>query len=262
MNRTILTISASDSSGATGIAADLKTFQTFRVYGTAVVTAIAAQNSLGVQALNPVPMEIVGQQIEAVASDIQLHGVKTGVLATAANVQIVASMLEAFRLTENFVLDAVLQAPTGEPMLDAAGIEALKARLLPLASVLVANRHEAEVLSGVSVQTVPAAKEAAEIIQKMGPRQVIVMGGGIEGSRIIDVWYDGRGHHLVDGPRVASRNTAGVGHTFSSAVCALLTKGMPMGEAIDRTRKYIAKAVQHPFQIGKGRGPLNHTVPM
>ena len=262
MNRTILTISAFDSSGATGVAADLKTFQTFRVYGTAAVTAIAAQNSLSVQALNPVPMEIVGQQIEAVAGDIQLHGVKTGVLATAPNVQIVASLIEAFSLRDCFVLDPVLKASTGEPLLDAPGIEALRERLLPLAFVATPNRHEAEILSGVAVKDIPTAKEAVRVIQKMGPKHVILTGGALEGSRATDIWYDGQSYHLFDAPRLASQNVLGIGHTFSSAVCALLAKGCLMGESIDKAKKYVAKAVQHPFQIGKGKGPLNHTVPM
>ena len=262
MNRTLLTISAFDSSGATGVAADLKTFQTFRVYGTAAVTAIAAQNSTAVQALHPVPMEVVGQQIEAVASDIKIHGIKTGILATGATVQIVASLIEAFQLREGFVLDPVLRAATGEPMLDEAGIEVLKTRLIPLALVITPNRYEAEVLSGISVQDVPSAKEAARVIQQMGARHVVVTGGALEGPRATDIWYDGQGFHLYDAPRQATQNTLGIGHTFASALCALLVKGCLMGEAIDRTKKYIGKAIQHPFQIGKGRGPLNHTVPM
>lgn len=262
MNRTLLTISAFDSSGATGVAADLKTFQTFRVYGAAAVTAIAAQNTTAVQALHAVPMEVVGQQVEAIASDIKVHGVKTGILATAANVQIVASLIEAFNLRDCFVLDPVLRAATGEPMLDEAGIDALRSKLLPLATVVTPNRHEAEVLSGIPVQDVPSAKEAARLIQRMGPRHVIVTGGALSGPRCTDIWFDGQAYHLYDAARVATPNVLGIGHTFSAAMCALVAKGCLMGEAIDRAKKYIGKAVQHPFQIGKGKGPLNHTVPM
>jgi len=262
MNRTILTISAFDSSGATGVAADLKTFQTFRVYGTAAITAITAQNSTAVQAMHPVPMEVVGQQVESVVSDMKIHGLQTGILATAANVQIIASLIEAFQLGQGFVLDPVFQAATGESMLDSEGIEVLQSRLLPLAFVVTPNRHEAEVLSGIPVSDVPSAKEAARIIHKMGPRHVILTGGALEGSRALDIWYDGQAYHLFDAPRLATQNVLGIGHTFSAAVCALLAKGSLMGEAIDRAKKYIGKAVQHPFKVGKGRGPLNHTVPM
>lgn len=262
MNRTILTVSAFDSSGATGVAADLKTFQTFRVYGAAAVTAIAAQNSTAVQALHPVPMEVVAQQIEAVASDMKVHGVKTGVLATAANVQIVASLIEAFELGGTFVLDPVLLAATGESMLDPAGIDALRSKLLPLAHVVTPNRHEAEVLSGVAVSDVPSAKEAARLIHLMGPRHVIVTGGALEGPRATDIWFDGQAYHLFDAPRLATNNVLGIGHTFAAALCAMLAKGSLLGEAIERAKRYIGKAVQHPFQVGKGRGPLNHTVPM
>lgn len=262
MNRTILTISAFDSSGATGVACDLKTFQTFRVYGAAAVTAIMAQNSLAVQALSAVSMEMVGQQIEAIASDMKVHGVKSGILATAANVQIVASLIDAFHLKDGYVLDPVILAATGEPMLDEEGLRAMKDKLLPLAFVATPNRHEAEALSGMAVTDIPSAKEAARRIHQMGPRNVIVTGGALEGTRAIDVWYDGQGYHLFDAPRLASQNVLGIGHTFSASLCALLAKGCLPAEAIDRSKKYIAKAVQHPFQIGKGKGPLNHTVPM
>ena len=262
MNRTILTVSAFDSSGATGVAADIKTFQTFRVYGAAVVTAIAAQNSTAVQALHPVPMEVVAQQMEAVASDMKIHGLKTGVMATAANVQIVASLIEAFDLGGTFVLDPVLLAATGESMLDPAGIDALRSKLLPLALVVTPNRHEAEVLSGIPVSDVPSAKEAARIIHQMGPQNVILTGGALEGSRAADIWFDGMAYHLFDAPRLATNNVLGIGHTFSAAICAMLAKGSLLGEAIERAKRYIGKAVQHPFHLGKGRGPLNHTVPM
>lgn len=262
MNRTILTVSAFDSSGATGVAADLKTFQAFRVYGAAVVTAIAAQNSTAVQALHPVPMEVVAQQMEAVASDIKVNGLKTGVLATAANVQIVASLIEAFQLRDLFVLDPVFRAATGESLLDSAGIDALRSKLLPLALVVTPNRHEAEVLSGIPVSDVPSAKEAARLIQLMGPRHVVLTGGALEGPRATDIWFDGQAYHLFDAPRLATKNVLGIGHTFSAAICAMLAKGSLLGEAIERAKRYIGKAVQHPFQVGKGRGPLNHTVPM
>ena len=155
-----------------------------------------------------------------------------------------------------------MKAATGEPMLDEAGIEALKNRLLPLALAVTPNRYEAETLSGIPISDVPSAKEAGRLILKMGPRNVIITGGALEGSRAVDIWCDGQGYHLFDAPRLASQNLLGIGHTFSAALCALLSKGCLMGEAIDRTKKYIAKAVQHPFQIGKGKGPLNHTVPM
>ena len=262
MNKTVLSISAFDASGATGIAADLKTFQTFRVYGAAVVTAIAAQNTLGIQALHPVPMEIVGQQIEAVVSDMPVQAVKVGVLATAANVQIVASLLEAFGLKGLIVVDPVLYAATGEPLLEPSGVPLLIEKVLPLAHVVTPNRREAEILSGIPVRDVPSAKEAARLLHGKGARHVIITGGGFEGPRAMDLWYDGTNDHIFDAVRLPSRNTLGLGTTFSAVICALLMRGVVMGEAIDRAKKYLAKAMQHPFQIGKGKGPLNHTVPM
>jgi hydroxymethylpyrimidine kinase/phosphomethylpyrimidine kinase len=262
MNRTILTISAFDSSCATGIAADLKTFQTFRVYGVGVVTAITAQNTSSVQALQPIPMEIVGQQMEALVSDIQIHAVKVGVLATAANVQIVMTLIEAFNLKGTLVVDPILQAATGEPLLESAGIPLLRDNLIPMAHAITPNRHEAEVLSGVPVRDVASAKEAARILHQKGCKNVIVTGDAFDGPRAMDLWYDGLNFHIFDASKIPSKNTLGVGTTFSAVLCALLARGCLMGESIDRAKKYIAKAIQHPFQIGKGYGPLNHTVPI
>ncbi len=262
MNRTLLSISSFDSSCATGFAVDLKTFQAFRVYGVAAITGLAAQNTSTLQAIQPIPMEIVGQQIEALASDMKIHGVKVGALVTAGNVQIVASLLETFDLRALVVLDPVMTGPNGETLLEAAALAPIREKLCPMASLVTANRLEAEALTGIAVSDVPSAKEAARALFDLGPKSVIITGCLAEGSRAMDVWYDGSGYHLFDAPKLQSPNTLGIGDTFSAALCALLAKGCLMGEAVDRTKKYIAKAIQHPFQIGKGRGPLNHTVPI
>jgi hydroxymethylpyrimidine/phosphomethylpyrimidine kinase len=262
MNKTILSISAFDSSCATGIAADLKTFQTFRVYGAGVATAILARNTLSIQAIQPIPMEIVGQQLEAVVSDLPIHGVKIGVLATAGNAQIVAALMETFQVSGTVVVHPVLQSSMGQKLLEDSAVPLLRDKIIPLATVVTPNRHEAEVLSGVQVTDVPSAKEAARVIQGKGCKHVVLTGGDMEGSRALDIWYDGSNFHLFDAPKLATRNTLGIGSTFSSILCALLAKGAVMGEAIDKAKKYLAKAVQHPFQIGKGEGPLNHTIPM
>jgi hydroxymethylpyrimidine kinase/phosphomethylpyrimidine kinase len=262
MNRTILTINAFDSSGADGVAADLKTFQTFRAYGSAAVTAILAGNTLGVQAVHPVPMELVGQQIEAVVADMPIHGVKVGILATAANVEIVATLIEALNLRNFLVVDPILASSAGQPLLEEKGLALLRDRLLPLAFCITPNRLEAEALTGMEITDRNHAKDAAKMLHDRGTKHVILTGGHFEGPHCVDLWYDGTVFNAFDASRVPSKNTLGIGATFSSIICALTSKGLLMGEAVDRAKKYLAKAVHHNFQIGKGEGPLNHTVPM
>lgn len=262
MNRTILTINGVDSSGATGLAADIKTFQTFRVYGAAAVTAVLAQNTQGAQACHPVPMEVLGQQIEAVVLDIPVHAVKTGFMGSANNVQIAASLLEAYGLTKLLVVDPFIESSTGAPLLDEKARELLKSQLIPKAYVLCAKSSEAAVLTGRQVRDMTEAKSAAEALFAMGARNVVLTGGQFEGPRVLDLWFDGTHHHVFDAQRVPTRNTLGAGCTFSAIIAALAVKGIGVGESVEKAKQYIAKAVQHPFQIGKGQGPLNHSVPM
>ncbi len=262
MNRTILTINSVDSSGATGLAADLKTFQTFRVYGAAAVTAVLAQNTQGVQACHPVPMEVLGQQIETVAIDLPIHGVKTGFLGSASNVQMAASLLEAYGLTKFLVVDPFLESSTGAPLLDEKAQDLLKKLILPQAYILCVKSSEAATLSGRAASDMAEAKQAAEVLFAMGPKNVVITGGQFEGPRALDLWFDGVHHHVFDALRVPTRNTLGAGCTFSAILAALAVKGLGVGESVEKAKQYIAKAVQHPFQIGRGQGPLNHSVPM
>jgi hydroxymethylpyrimidine/phosphomethylpyrimidine kinase len=262
MNKTVMAISLMDSSGSSGLPVDLKVLHAFRVYGAAVVTGIAAQNTRGVQSITPVSMEIVGQQIEAVASDMPVHGVKVGVLLNASNAKIVASLLRALELEKMLVVDPVIHASTGEQLLEPEALAVLKETLIPMAQVATPDCEEAEALSGIEVKDVQAAREAAKIIHEMGCKNVIITSIGRGGPRSMDLWFDGNNFHVFDAPRLVTNNTLGVGGTFSAIIAAQLVKGMALGEAVDRAKKYISKAVQHPFSIGKGRGPLNHTVPI
>lgn len=262
MNRTILAINGVDSSGATGLAADIKTFQTFRVYGVTAVTAVLAQNTQGTQACHPVPMEVLGQQIEAVALDIPIHGVKTGFLGSASNVQITASLLEAYDLAKFLVVDPFIVSSTGAQLLDDRAQELLKALILPKSYILCAKSSEAAALTGRKVGDMAEAKSAAEALFAMGPKNVVLTGGQLEGPRALDLWFDGTHHHVFDALRVPTRNTLGAGCTFSAILAALAVKGLGVGESVEKAKQYIAKAVQHPFQIGHGQGPLNHSVPM
>jgi len=262
MNRTILTINAFDSSGADGVAADLKTFQTFRVYGASAITAILAGNTTGVQALHPVPMELVGQQIEAIVADIPIHGVKVGVLATAANVEIAASLIQAFNLSHYLVVDPILHSSAGQPLLEEKGLAILRDKLLPMAFCITPNKLEAEALTGLTLTDRNHVKDAAKMLHDRGTKHVVITGGHFDDTRTVDLWYDGQVFNAFDAMRLPSKNTLGLGSTFSSILCAMVSKGVLLGEAIDKAKKYLAKAMQHPFQIGKSEGPLNHTIPM
>lgn len=262
MNRTILTIGPFDSSGATGIVADLKTFQTFRVYGAPVATSVIAQNTQGIQGVFPIPMEFVGQQIEAIISDMPLHGVKLGFLSSSTNIEIISSLLVALKIKCPIMIDPVIYNHEGQKLLQGDGVEALKNKLIPLAYAITPNTAEARDLSGIDITDMNKAKEAAKIIFQMGAKNVVITGGDLKEVRALDLWYDGSHFHIFEAPRISTKNTLGLGCTFSSIIIALIARGLSMGESIEKAKQYLAKAMQHPFQIGKGLGPLNHTIPM
>ncbi len=262
MNRTIMTIGPFDSSGATGIIADIKTFQTFRVYGAAVATSILAQNTQGISGVFPVPMEFVGHQIEAIVQDMALHGVKIGYLSSSFNIEIISSLIDALNIKCPIMVDPVIYNHQGQKLLDDPAIEVLISRLLPYSYAITPNVKEAEILSGVEIKDINGAKESAKVIAGKGAKNVIITGSDLQEVRALDLWYDGSHFHIFDAPRIASKNTLGLGCTFSSIIIALISKGMGVGESIEKAKQYIAKAMQHPFVIGKGPGPLNHTLPM
>ncbi|UCF80361.1 MAG: bifunctional hydroxymethylpyrimidine kinase/phosphomethylpyrimidine kinase [Acidobacteriota bacterium] len=262
MHKTVMIIAGSDSDGAAGLQGDIKTLAALRLYSTCVVTAVTAQNTQGVQAVFPVPATFVGAQIEAVVSDIPPDAVKIGMLATAENVEVVATLIEALSL-KNIVLDPVLRASTGVALLEEKGIEPLKKTLFPLVTVITPNVEEASRLAGVDVNETRSMQEAAKILHDFGPKFVIIKGGHLDTSRPLDLLYDGKKHSVYDANRVASRNTHGLGDAFASVVAARLAVGERVEVGIDMAKKYIVKAMNHPFAIGKGEaGPLNHGVPI
>lgn len=262
MNRTILTVGPFDSSGATGIIADIKTFQTFRVYGAPVATSVIAQNTQGIQGVFPIPMEFVGQQIEAIVSDMPLHGIKLGFLSSPTNIEIISSLLVALKIKCPVMIDPVIYNHEGQKLLQKDGVEALLNKLIPLAFAVTPNTAEAQELSGIEIKDMNGAKEAAKIIFQKGAKNIVITGGDLKEVRALDLWYDGSHFHIFEAPRISTKNTLGLGCTFSSIILALIARGLSMGESIEKAKQYLAKAMQHPFQIGKGLGPLNHTIPM
>jgi hydroxymethylpyrimidine/phosphomethylpyrimidine kinase len=259
--RTALTIAGSDSGGGAGIQADLKTFAAAGVYGTSAVTAVTAQNTLGVTAWEPVSTELVIAQIEAVAGDLPPDAVKTGMLATAAIVEAVAAAIEGLGLP-NLVVDPVMIAKGGDRLLREDAVGAIKAHLLRLAEVVTPNVPEAEVLAGIAIHDINGMREAGRRIRALGPRVVIVKGGHLDpaasGDEVVDVVCAPDQEFELRGPRIQTAHTHGTGCTFASATAAQLALGRSVEEAVRWAREYLEGAIRNAPGLGAGHGPLNH----
>jgi len=255
--RTALTIAGSDSGGGAGIQADLKTFAAHRVYGMSALTAITAQNTVGVTSALALPADLVIAQMEAVASDIHVHATKTGMLASAAIVEAVAAAIAELELPL-VVVDPVMVAKSGDRLLDEDALTAMKRELLPRALVVTPNIPEAEVLSGQRITSLAEAREAARVIHGFGAGAVVIKGGHANGAELVDLLFDGRAFHEFRTPRLETRNTHGTGCTFASAVAARLALGSPLAEAVSGAQTYVAGAIRHGLALGRGHGPLDH----
>ena len=259
-----LTIAGSDSGGGAGIQADLKTFHAFGVYGTSALTALTAQNTLGVTAVHPVPTAMIRAQIEAVASDLRPAAFKTGMLATSDIIDTVAGAIsdEALR---RYVLDPVMVATSGDRLLDRDAERAIVERLLPLCEVVTPNLPEAAVLLGAQDEPLASADESrlrdyARRLVELGAHSALVKGGHLTGPEVIDVFYDRRDFRLWRRPRLETRNTHGTGCTLSAAIAAGLASGRPLAEAVERALGYVARAIASAPGLGAGHGPLDHFV--
>jgi hydroxymethylpyrimidine/phosphomethylpyrimidine kinase len=254
---TALTIAGSDSGGGAGIQADLKTFAAFGVYGTCALTAVTAQNTRGVAAVETLSPSIVRAQIDAVVTDIGAAAVKTGMLATAALVHTVADALRHYRLP-HVVVDPVMVAKGGHRLLDDDAVTAMIRLLLPLALVVTPNAPEAEALTGQPVRTEAEALEAARRIADLGVPCVVVKGGHLATEDVVDLLLvDGR-PVTTRGPRRPGRHTHGTGCTFAAALTAGLALGHDVETAFHEARAYVDGAIRHAPEIGHGHGPLEH----
>jgi len=252
----LLTIAGSDSCGGAGIQADLKTFSAHEVFGMSVITAVTAQNTQGVFAVQDISPEIIQKQIEVIFDDIQVDAVKVGMVSRTETIKIIAETLSKYSV-QNLVIDPVMVSKSGFHLLQPEAKEALISHLLPLATVVTPNLPEAEVITGMSINTVEEMKEAARRIHSMGPKYVLVKGGHLEGEAV-DILFDGEAFEYFNSPRIVTKNTHGTGCTLSSAIAANLGKGFSINDAIEKAKDYITIAIENSFSIGKGVGPVHH----
>ena len=258
--KVVLTVAGSDSGGGAGIQADLRTFAAHGVHGTSAITAVTAQNSVAVLDWVALEPRMVVAQIEAVASDMEVAAVKTGMLATAAIVSAVAEAIERLRLPF-VVVDPVMVAKSGDRLLDRDAETAYRERLLPLATVVTPNLPEAEALLGRPVRTLDEMREAARALRAMGPRAVVVKGGHLEGDAV-DVFWDGARLEDLPAPRIATKNTHGTGCTYSAAIAARLALGEPLLDAVRGAKAYLTEAIRRSYSVGHGHGPVDHLHPL
>jgi len=255
--RTALTIAGSDSGGGAGIQADLKTFAAHRVYGTSALTAVTAQNTLGVTAWQALPADLVTAQIEAVDADFDLGAIKVGMLANAAIVEAVAAAIVELELA-NVVVDPVMIAKGGDRLLEIDAVDAIRRELLPHTRVVTPNVPEAEALTGMTIVSIEDMRAAGERILSFGPRVVLVKGGHLDGPESVDVAVTTDGSFDLRGPRHDTSSTHGTGCTLSSAIAANLALGMEVPAALERAREYLDGAIRHAPGLGRGHGPLGH----
>jgi hydroxymethylpyrimidine/phosphomethylpyrimidine kinase len=258
-NRVALTIAGSDSSGGAGLQADLKTFAALGVYGTCAITAITAQNTTGVVDAAVLSADLVTAQIEAVAGDIEIHAVKTGMLGDAAVVEAVSAAIKELELPL-LVVDPVLASSSGARLLDDEGVQMLCAELIPLARVVTPNVPEAEALSGKRIQSEDDLRDAARRIHDIGAAAVLITGGhhARYSHEVVDTLFDGHRFFEFRTPRIDTPNTHGTGCTFASAIAAYLALGRSLEESAEAAQTYVAGAIGHALSIGRGRGPLGH----
>ena len=252
----VLTIAGSDSGGGAGIQADLKTITCLGGYGMSAITALTAQNTVGVHGVFPIPPGFVARQIRVCVEDIGVDAAKTGMLFDAEIIDAVADVLQEMPEVK-LVVDPVMVAKSGDRLLAAETEQALVERVMPLADVVTPNLPEAEALTGMPVESPEAMRTAAEALHGMGPKSVIVKGGHLPGGDAVDLLYDGRDFTDLQGERFDTPHTHGTGCTFSAALATELARGLDIGPAAHRAKAFITAAIRYGMALGKGHGPTD-----
>lgn len=251
-----LTIAGSDCSGGAGIQADLKTFSAHGVFGMSAIVSVVAENTARVIGIMDVSPEMLEQQIDAVFEDIPPDAVKVGMLSQPRCMAAVAKKLREYH-PANVVVDPVMYAKNGCPLMDPNSVEALISTIIPLADLLTPNIPEAEKITGMKIASLTDMERAAEAIHRLSCRGVLVKGGHAVGDAV-DVLYDGKSHHHYSAQRIETKNTHGTGCTYSSAIAANLALGLDMAQAVECAKRYVTTAIEHALPLGKGCGPTHH----
>lgn len=252
----VLSIAGSDCSGGAGIQADLKTFSAHGVFGMSVIASVVAENTTRVIAIEDVTPDMVAGQIDAVFEDMEVDAVKIGMLSTSECMEAVAERMEHYR-PENVVIDPVMYAKNGSPLMKMEAMETLIKKIIPLADVLTPNIPEAEEITGLKIASVNDMEAAARRICGMGAGAAVIKGGHAEGSAL-DVLFDGKNFYYFNADRIITKNTHGTGCTFSAAIAARLAEGKSVQEAVEEAKAYVTTAIAHGLSIGKGNGPTHH----
>ena len=263
----VLTVAGSDSGGGAGIQADLKTMTVHNVYGASVITALTAQNTLGVQGVSPVDLDFIASQFDSVFQDINFDAAKTGMLATKEIVILTSEKFKEYNQA-NLVVDPVMVATSGDLLLESTAVDAYREKLLPLAKVVTPNLNEARVLAGYEPNAEVDPEELARKIYDFGSEYVLVKGGhsNIEATvsgrppQVTDILYDGKNFTELSGQYIKTNNTHGTGCTLSASIASNLALGLEVGKALEASKQYITRAIKDETKIGSGNNPVNHLV--
>jgi hydroxymethylpyrimidine/phosphomethylpyrimidine kinase len=262
MKGRVLIVAGSDSGGGAGIQADIKTVTMLDAFAATAITALTAQNTLGVFAVLPIAPGFIRRQIEVVLDDIGADAVKTGMLHDGQVIETVAAVLAERAADVPLVVDPVMVAKGGAPLIEPGAIEALKHLLVPRAAVLTPNLPEAEILLGRTIDSFAAMQNAAESLLDLGCRAVLLKGGHLAGEVVYDILATASGLRVWQSPRIDSRHTHGTGCTLASAIAAGLAQGLPVEAAVERARDYVRRAIASAPGLGRGHGPLDHAHPL
>jgi len=262
MKGRVLIIAGSDSGGGAGIQADIKTVTMLGGFAATAITALTAQNTEGVFGVLPIAPDFIRQQIEVVLDDIGADAVKTGMLHDAAVIETVAAVLAQHDPDVPLIVDPVMVAKGGAPLIEPGAIDALKRLLIPRATVLTPNLPEAEILTGRPIGSLSAMHDAADRLLDLGGHAVLLKGGHLAGDMVHDVLATAAGHREWHSPRIDTRQTHGTGCTLASAIATGLAQGMAIDAAVERARDYVQRAIASAPGLGRGHGPLNHAHPL
>jgi hydroxymethylpyrimidine/phosphomethylpyrimidine kinase len=256
MHGRVLIVAGSDSGGGAGIQADIKTVTALGAYAATALTAVTVQNTQGVSAIHPIPLDIVAAQIKTVLDDIGADAIKTGMLATSAVIDTVMTALDGNKA--QLIVDPVMVAKGGASLLESDAVAALKRHVLPRATLITPNLPEAEALTGRTIATPEAMRDALKHLLDLGPKAVLLKGGHLPGDEIVDLYAGAGDTHEWHGSRIATRHTHGTGCTLASAVATGFAQGLNAVDSITRARSYVRRAIETAPGLGQGHGPLNH----